>query len=148
MYAFLAMLPAAMTGHPDGIVFETSQQDGAPTIIIRTGPVAQRCFRGMRHAIAALAAQGNNLIVDEVMTGDQMTEYAALLAPFEVRVVGVFAPLDVLESRERQRGDRMRGLARWQFDRVHAGMRYDLEVDTSTATPEQCAALIKQKFSL
>ncbi len=148
MDAFLAMLPAAMIGHPDGIVFETVQQDGAPMVVIRTGAVAQRAFRGMRHAIAALAAQGNNLIVDEVMTGDQMAEYAALLAPFDPRVVGVFAPLEVLEARERQRGDRMIGLARWQFDRVHAGMRYDLVVDTSTATPEECAALIKEKFAL
>jgi chloramphenicol 3-O phosphotransferase len=148
MDSFLAMLPPAMIGHPDGIVFETTQQDGAPSVIIRTGPVAQRCFRGMRHAVAALAAQGNNLIVDEVMTSGQMAEYAALLAPFDLHVIGVFASLEVLEARERQRGDRMLGLARWQVDRVHAGMRYDFEVDTSAATPEQCAALIKTKLSL
>jgi chloramphenicol 3-O phosphotransferase len=148
MDAFLGMLPASMLGHPDGIVFEAMQQDGSPMVIIRNGEVARRCFRGMRHAIAAMAAEGNNMIVDEVMLGEQMAEYTALLAPFDLRVVGVFAPLAVLEARERQRGDRMPGLARWQYDRVHAGMRYDIEVDTSTATPEQCAMVIKEAFAL
>jgi len=148
MDAFLAMLPPTMFGHPDGIVFDAVQQDGSPMVIIRTGKVARRTFRGMRHAVAAMAAQGNNMIVDEVMLSEQMAEYAALLAPFDLRVVGVFAPLEVLEARERQRGDRMLGLARWQYDRVHAGMRYDLEIDTSTATPEECALRIKEAFAL
>ena len=148
MDAFLAMLPPSMLGHPDGIVFEAVRQDGSPMVIIRTGEVARRAFRGMRHAIAAMAAQGNNMIVDEVMLSDQMAEYAALLAPFDLRVVGVFAPLEVLEARERQRGDRMPGLARWQYDRVHARMRYDLGIDTSTATAEESAVRIKQVFAL
>jgi chloramphenicol 3-O-phosphotransferase len=81
MDAFLGMLPASMLGHPDGIVFEAVQQDGSPMVIIRNGEVARRCFRGMRHAIAAMAAEGNNMIVDEVMLGEQMAEYTALLAP-------------------------------------------------------------------
>lgn len=148
MDAFLAMLPSALIGHADGIVFETTCQDGAPTVVIRTGPVAQRAFRGMRHSVAAMAAQGNNLIVDEVMLSEQMAEYAALLAPFELRVVGVFAPLEVLEARELARGDRLPGLARWQFDRVHEGMRYDLELDTSVATPLECARRIQRAFGL
>lgn len=142
MDAFLEMLPEASFGHPDGLVFETVEEDSKPSVIIRTGPVADRAFRGMRHAIAAMAAQGNNLIVDDVMLENERAEYAALLSGFEVFVVGVFAPLDVLEARERQRGDRLIGLARWQYDRVHKNMTYDLEVDTSRAT------LIKQRFGL
>ena len=77
-----------------------------------------------------------------------MADYAALLADFTFRAVGVFAPLDVLEARERERGDRLIGLARWQYDRVHRGKRYDLELDTSGSTPLECATLIKQKFGL
>ena len=71
-----------------------------------------------------------------------------LLSPFELFLVGVFAPLDVLEARERERGNRLIGLARWQYDRVHKDMKYDLEVDTSRATPLECAELIRQKFRL
>jgi len=148
MDAFLEMLPETSIGHPDGISFETVQADGQPHVIIKSGPIADRAFRGMRHAGAAMAAQGNNLIVDDVMLHGEMAEYATLLAAFDLFRVGVFAPLDVLETRERQRGDRMIGLARWQYDRVHAGMTYDLELDTSSATPMQCASLIKQQFRL
>jgi chloramphenicol 3-O phosphotransferase len=148
MDAFLRMLPAACLGHPDGLTFETVQEDGKPVVIIRTGPVAERAFRGMRHAIAAMAAQGNNLIVDDVLLNGQMPEYVTLLSAFDLFLVGVFAPLDVLEARERQRGDRMIGLARWQYDRVHKGMKYDLKLDTSSATPMECANPIKQKFRL
>lgn len=142
------MLPEASFGHPDGLTFETVSEGGKPLVVIRTGPVAERTFRGMRHAIAAMAAQGNNLIVVDVMLGSARTEYAELLSGFDVVLVGVFAPLDVLEARERHRGDRLIGLARWQYDRVHKGIKYDLEVDTSGATPMECANLIRQKFRL
>jgi chloramphenicol 3-O phosphotransferase len=63
-------------------------------------------------------------------------------------VVGVHAPLDVLEARELARGDRAIGLARWQFARVHQGVAYDFEVDTSTATPDACAQAIAARFGL
>ena len=149
MDAFLGMLPEASFGQPDGITFETVQEGGRPSVIIRTGPVAERVFRGMRHAIAAMAAQGNNMIVDDVLLGsEKAAEYADLLSPFDLFLVGVFAPLDVLEARERERGDRLIGLARWQYDRVHKDMKYDLEVDTSRATPMECAKLIRAKFQL
>jgi chloramphenicol 3-O phosphotransferase len=102
----------------------------------------------MRHAIAALARHGNDLIVDDVMLGRDQMEYVEALAGLTVHWVGVFAPLKVLEARERQRSDRMIGLSRWQFDRVHRGMRYDLEIDSSVASPEDCAARIKTAFGL
>jgi chloramphenicol 3-O phosphotransferase len=148
MDAFMEMLPAALQEHPDGFAYETVHEGGHPLVIIRTGPVGERTLRGMRHAIAAMAGQGNNLIVDDVMLGGEYAEYAQLLSGFDVFLVAVFAPLDVLEARERQRGDRLIGLARWQYDRVHEHMTYHLEVDTSRATPMECAELIRQRFRL
>lgn len=148
MDAFLDMLPAAYQDHPDAFAFETGEQDGAPALEIRSGPVGERLMRGMRRAVAALAAAGNDLIVDDVMLGDEMADYEALLAGFRVCKVGVFAPLDVLEAREAARGDRMIGLARWQVDRVHAGRTYDLEVDSAALTPAECARAIAERFGL
>ncbi|HZC16431.1 MAG TPA: AAA family ATPase [Caulobacteraceae bacterium] len=149
MDAFLEMLPAAMFGHADGYIFETVQDQGKPSVVIRTGPVMERTLRGMRHAIAAMAAQGNNLIVDDVMfDGVEQRAYRELLAPFETHFVGLFAPLGVIEARERERGDRAIGLARWQYDRVHGGLTYDLEIDTTVATPAECAEQIKAAFGL
>jgi chloramphenicol 3-O phosphotransferase len=148
MDAFLDMMPARYWDHPDGLVFETVLQDGKPSVVIRSGPVVDRTLRGMRQSIAAMAHAGNNLIVDDVLLENEMAEYASLLADVTFHAVGVFAPLDVLEARERKRADRLIGLARWQYDRVHHGKRYALELDTSNATPMECATLIKQRFGL
>jgi len=148
MDAFIDMMPAAMFEGPDGLTFETIQEDGHPSVVITTGPAAARVFLGMRFAIGAMARYGNDLIVDDVLVGGDRSDYDAALAGLTVHWVGVFAPLDVLEAREKTRGDRMIGLSRWQFDRVHKGMRYDLEVDTATASPEECAARIKAAFKL
>ena len=148
MDAFLEMMPARYWDHPDGVTFETIQQDGKPAVAIKSGPVVDQTLLGMRQAVAAMARAGSNLIVDDVLLENEMAEYASLLADVTFHAVGVFAPLDVLEARERERGDRLIGLARWQYDRVHRGKRYALELDTSNATPMACATLIKQKFEL
>ena len=149
MDAFLEMLPPRMFGHPDGYIFETIDDGGKPSVVIHSGPVLTRLMNGMRHAIAALAGQGNSLIVDDVMFGgDEAAEYRRLLGRFDVRLVGLFAPLEVLEQRERDRGDRDLGLARWQYERVHRGVTYDLEIDTTRLTPEEAAQTIRQAFDL
>jgi len=148
MDAFLDMLPAVYQDHPDAFSYETNYEEGKPLVAIRGGPLGERLMRGMIKAIAAMAAEGNSMIVDEVMDGGKWQSYAAALSKFKVRVVGLFAPLEVLEARERARGDRMIGLARWQYGRVHKGMKYDREIDTATATPQECAERIKAAFAL
>jgi len=144
MDSFLEMLPPGLWGHADGIVF----RPGAAGTAIETGPVAVRLLDGLRRAVAALAAAGNDLIVDEVMEAPEATDYRRLLAGHELHLVGLHAPLAVLEARERARGDREPGLARWQFDRLHRGIAYDLELDTGQATPEEVARQIAARFEL
>jgi len=148
MDAFLAMLPENYFSHADGLIFETVTRQGKPSVDIKTGPVAERLLRGMRHCVAALAAEGNDLIVDDVMLADELQDYRRLLSDFDVSVVGVYASLDVLEARERQRTDRMIGLARGQFDLAHKGKTYDFTVDTSTASAMDCAIAIKEALQL
>ncbi|MBN3786598.1 AAA family ATPase [Burkholderia sp. Ac-20353] len=148
MDTFLDMLPARYLNDPSGFTFASFVEDGKDVVSIQSGPVARRAMQGMRHAIVALANQGNNLIVDEVLLGDEKAEYARLLAPFNVSMVGVHCPLDVLEERERQRGDRLAGLARWQYDKVHAGPTYDVTVDTGNATSDECAQVIVNALGL
>jgi chloramphenicol 3-O phosphotransferase len=149
MDSFLDMMPGRTLNHPDGLTFEHRQDaEGHPVVIVRSGPALRRAMRGMRHAIAAMADQGNELIVDEVVLGGEWAEYERLLAGHQVTKVGVLAPLDVLEAREKARGDRDIGLARAQFDLVHRGAVYDVTVDTSSATPEECAETIRVKLGL
>ncbi|WP_281405370.1 hypothetical protein [Mesorhizobium sp. B2-3-12] len=110
--------------------------------------MGEKTLRGMRHAVAAMAGQGNNLIVDDVLCNGEIQEYIDLLSDFDLHLVGVMAPLNVLEAREALRADRLPGLARWQFERVHEGIRYDLEVDTSVHSPLECARRIQLRFQL
>ena len=94
-------------------------------------------------AIAAVANSGKRVIVDHVL--DQkvwLKECATLLKGFEVIFVGLHCPLEELERREISRGDRTRGLARNQYQRVHAHSIYDIELDTSALTPDACAAIV------
>lgn len=146
--SFLEMLPKKYINNPEGILFEELQENSKSIAKIHVGKVGFTLVKGMQHAIVALARQGNNLIIDEVTIADEMAEYHRLLSPFEVYYVGIFAPLEIIEERERKRKDRHIGLARWQYERVHQNKTYDLEIDTAELSPLECAKIIKAKFQL
>ena len=148
MDTFLEMMPARTLNAPEGLRFETVEIGGKPVTHVHSGPAQTRALKGMRHAIAAMAAADNNMIVDDVLFPGDLDAYRALLAPYNLKVVGLHAPLDVLEAREHTRGDRILGLSRAQIDLVHKGVTYDLELDTSTLSPEQCAQQIVEAFDL
>lgn len=148
MDAFLDMLPERYFDHDEGLRFVQRTLDGEPAVEVTSGAVTERLLAGMRQAVRALADAGNNLVVDEVAERPAMAEYERLLAPFRLHRVGLMASLDVLEQRERQRGDRMIGLARWQVAHLHRRQVYDLEIDTSALTPLQVAERIKAAFGL
>lgn len=151
MDAFLEMMPTKYLGHPDGLSFEAL---GNMTKV-ETGKVARCALNGMRCAVGAMASSGNNLIVDEVIFGSKnkgitnpLAEYRALLKPYKFHLVGVFARLEALERRERDRGDRTIGLSRWQYERVHEGISYDYSVHTDSLAPLECAEQIRANFNL
>jgi chloramphenicol 3-O phosphotransferase len=99
---------------------------------------------GFHRSIAALAGAGNNVIVDHVLQGEGwLDECLAALRDYDVLFVGVRCPLAVLEQRERDRGDREIGLARRQFEQVHRHGIYDLELDTSVLSAEECVTEIR-----
>jgi chloramphenicol 3-O phosphotransferase len=148
MDQFIEMMPPGLVGDPAGLVFETIDDGGKPSVAITMGPDFERLMTGMRHAIAAMAEQGNNLIVDDVLLADEARQYRALLSAHALRFVGLHASLEVLERRERERGDRLIGLARGQYERLHRNIAYDLEIDTAAVTPAQAAQAIRDAFGL
>lgn len=114
---------------------------------VRLGPTGYRLLSGIYHAVAALAATGNNIIVDDVIFDQKVLHEAVnILCPFDPLFVGVRCPPEVAEQRERERGDRTQGLVRAQYDLVHLHDEYDLEVDTSTLTPIECANAIQNRL--
>lgn len=149
MDAFLEMMPPGTFGAPEGYTFETRLEGGKPVTAITSGPILPLAMKSLRASVAAMADAGADLVVDEVMwDAGELADYRRRLAGHDLRVVGLFAPLEVIERREQARGDRTLGLARWQYDKVHAGVAYDLELDTSVASPEALAGLIKEAFGV
>jgi chloramphenicol 3-O phosphotransferase len=103
-----------------------------------------------RHSIASLHQSMRVIlsgqfpgVIDHVFEQDSWyDECLAALAEHRVLVVGVRCPLEVVQHREVTRGDRRIGLAAYQLPIVHENRRYDLEVDTSTRSSEDCATEI------
>jgi chloramphenicol 3-O phosphotransferase len=107
------------------------------------GELGHQLFSGMHHAIAALSRCGNNVIADHVMVEPSwVAECAMLFADLPAYLVGVHCPLEGLEAREISRGDRTLGQARKHFDLVHAHGVYDLEVDMSVLSVDECVASV------
>ncbi len=111
------------------------------------GATGHRLFSGMHQAIAAAALAGNNIIADHVLVEKAwVAECAQLFASLPAYLIGIQCPLEVLEERERSRRDRTLGQARIQFPVIHKYTRYDLEVDTSCLTPQECAKRIIERL--
>jgi chloramphenicol 3-O phosphotransferase len=107
------------------------------------GPVGQRLAAGMRAAVAAFARADNDVLVDDVFIDPGWLDaWRRELSGLEWLLVEVEAPLRVLEERERARGNRIAGEARSQVDVIHRGIQYDVTVDTSRQSPEECARAI------
>jgi len=104
----------------------------------------QRCHEfgvaNFHQALALLAAGSFGLVVDHLILGPEWnTATWAALKGRRVHFIGVHCPLPVLLERERARPDRAPGLAERQLAHVHRNQTYDFEVDTSHASPEECA---------
>ncbi len=111
------------------------------------GETGHWLFSGMHEAIAAAARAGLNVIADHVLVEKRwVDECARLFADLPAYLIGVQCPLEVLEERERSRKDRTLGQARLQYPVIHKYVKYDLQVDTSVLTPEECAERIIERI--
>jgi chloramphenicol 3-O phosphotransferase len=144
---FVTMLPARYFGEHEPADQGFLLVPGETGTAIRTGPAGQRLVKGMAKACAALAGAGNHLIIDHVLLdAGALADLVEALSAFEVLFVGVRCPLAVAAQREQGRGDRTAGMARAQYDLVHAHGLYDLEIDTSTCSSRQAALRIKSRL--
>lgn len=93
-------------------------------------------FRGFHRSIAAFADAGNDLLVEHIVEQQSWAEELHdLLRPFDMFWVGVHAPVEEIDRRERLRGDRTIGEGRFHLG-THAFCRYDLEVDSTGPADE------------
>jgi chloramphenicol 3-O phosphotransferase len=94
--------------------------------------------------LAAMARAGARIIFDDVFLSGAESQ-ARLRRQFDglsVLWVGVHCDARVAARREMARGDRVVGMAALQGTRVHVGVRYDVEVDTTSASSLECAGII------
>lgn len=114
---------------------------------LQAGPVGWSLFSGMHHAVAAAASRGNNVLADHVFVEKAwVDECAELFAEANAYLIGLQCPLEVLEQREKDRKDRTLGQARLQYDVIHKYVKYDLELDTSVLSIEECAEQVIERL--
>ena len=96
----------------------------------------QRFFDCFHCSIAAFAGAGLDLLVEHIVEEQAWADdLARMLRSFDVFWVGVHAPLEELERRERLRGDREIGEARFHL-KTHEFCRYQIEVDSTRPLDE------------
>src|SRR5690606_821954 len=104
----------------------------------------RRTRAGFHRAVAGMARAGNDIIMDHVLSEPwRLSDCLAVMTGIDVVFVGVHCPPAELRHRERRRPDRPPGTAARQLLSVHTHGIYDLEVDTGTASLEECSAEIK-----
>lgn len=150
---FFSMFPYEWRDHPRGPgpgfwVEQTEDPDGSPRARIRYGEAGARLLAGMRAAVNALLAAGNNVILDEMPIDDSIVPaWRREMRAASTLWVRLTAPLPVLEERERGRvKGRQLGNSRGHLD-VHVGEEWDLVVDTARLAPADTAARIVEALN-
>lgn len=130
------LLPPQLHGTEEGVRFGRDPDGGVPVLF---GPAGEAMQRAFHRAVAAMAAEGLPVIVDEVILSRSMLDdWLAALAGRDVFFVGVDCDLAEVERREAARGDRQPGQARSHHHLVHAHGDYDLRVDTTRTPAAAC----------
>ncbi|MCZ6889853.1 MAG: AAA family ATPase, partial [Gammaproteobacteria bacterium] len=127
----------------EGLNVVPISMEGGRVTSIQFGTWGRQMLRGMRRAIAAFAREGNNVIIDDLMFEQSfLLDYLDALDGLCVTFVGVRCSLDEVNRREAKRIGRFPGTAISHFHTIHRRCIYDIEIDTTTTTPRECAERI------
>ncbi|MGO7135915.1 chloramphenicol phosphotransferase CPT family protein [Rhizobium leguminosarum] len=89
-------------------------------------------FQGFHASLKAYADAGNNLILEHILDTDGWLEtLSELFSNHDVFFVAVHCPLELLIQRETERGDRPVGSAKQDYEKIHIGKRYDIELHST-----------------
>ena len=119
---------------------------------LELGPAEQtavlaRTRAGFHRAVAGMAQAGNDVVADYVLSEQwRLLDCLTVLAGLDVVFIGVRCSPRELARREQERGDRHPGQAAAQLRQVHSYGSYDIECDTTTASPRDCALAIKHSL--
>ena len=134
--ALIWLLPVELTEGPSGF----SVVDGE----IRRGPAFRSVYAGFQHSVAALCRAGQHVIIDDVLIGGgiDQRQWEEALTGIDTMWIGVRCNGEVATARESERGDRPLGLAERYAERVHRGVDYEVDVDTSASSLDDTVDLV------
>lgn len=134
-------LPYGMLDEESGITFGI---DGSVT----PGTEFRALERAWMHGIDEMARIGARVIVDDVFISgmNARNRWETALKGLHVLWVGVYCDASVASTRENTRADRVAGMANSQATAVHVGMTYNIMVDTTETSTEECARIVAQKI--
>jgi chloramphenicol 3-O phosphotransferase len=114
--------------------------DGTVVVDAAWRPVESAWYEG----VASMARAGLGVIVDEVLLDGRVGQQrlAAALDGLDVLWVGVHCDPTVAAAREQTRADRVAGMAASQALIVHEGVGYDVVVDSTSASIDECAQAV------
>jgi chloramphenicol 3-O phosphotransferase len=116
--------------------------------VITRGELFMSLYSGFQIAVASLARSGVNVLLDDLTlegVADQ-ERWNDALKGLDVCWVGVRCDPEIAAEREARRGSRLPGIARHQAESVHAGVRYDVEVDTGVLDQREAMTLIAESM--
>ncbi len=140
---FIDALPGGGDSPRAGITYE---QGGTIAFSTEHRALERSWYTGL----SAMARAGAHLILDEVLLsgGAGQERMRSTFGEADLIWVGVRCDPVVAASREAQRLDRVEGMARQQALSVHAGVVYDVEVDTTYRSTDECARDLASQLSL
>jgi len=112
---------------------------------IHVGPFGKKMVQAFKDIVIALAKSGLNVIVDDVSFGKvEVDAWREALKDFNVLWIGMIAPVEILEQREKDRGDRKIGSAKHQAGYVHFNVQYNMIIDTNEQKIDDIAENIQK----
>jgi chloramphenicol 3-O phosphotransferase len=108
-----------------------------------------RITRGWHRAVAAIAREGNNVVVDELLlTKRWFDDWELALEGLTYATVWLRSSAVTVEEREANRGDRPAGMAFSDHQAgesmAAAGAHFDIVIDTDGLDVDACAAEIQR----
>jgi len=149
----IEMMPAKINdweggNAPEGFSWKQGTDEKGNSIHeIQSGPFAQKMVLTLKEIVRTLAQLDHYVIIDDVaLSSSEVDVWRQALQPYKVLWIGLTAPLELLEERERMRDNRIQGSCRAQAAYVHHGVAYDLEFNTSKESLQAIVDRIKTKI--
>jgi chloramphenicol 3-O phosphotransferase len=136
--ALLERLQPFGSEHPHGLL--GGLERSLRIMAFQLGDGRFKIFQQLHQEVLELLESGKQVILEtSLMERRALLDAAQAFAPHGGYFIGMKPPLEISESWEAQRGNRPQGQARKHYEQIHAHGCYDLILDPSKESPENCA---------